>query len=94
MLVDTAVLRDHLHILLEKQQNARRLIERLDQLRGNLPPELLSECNALYRTAEEFLRYYREQEAILEEMSNRYDATSETVNDMLKEAANTAEYLF
>ena len=94
MLVDTAVLRDHLHIIQEKQQNARRLIDRLAQLRGTLPPELLNECSTLHRTAEEFLRYYREQEAILEEMSNRYDATSEKISNMLEEAANTTEYLF
>ena len=88
------MLRDHLHIINEKQQYARRLTERLDQLRSTLPPELLNECSSLYRTAEEFLRYYREQEAVLEEMGNRYDATSEKVSNMLEEAVSTAEYLF
>lgn len=92
-MVDTVALQNHLHIIQEKQRHARNLIDRLGQICGNIQPELQWDCQILFRSAEEFLRYYREQENMLLEMSHNYEATSYAVSDMLEEAGKIVEYL-
>ena len=93
-MIDTVALQDHLHIIQEKQRNARNLIEQLNQICGYIQPELQQDCCRILRNSEEFLRYFREQEAMLQEMSNRYEAASRTVSDMLEEAVHIAENIY
>ena len=92
--VDIDALRNHVDIIREKQRNARRLLDQLTQVRNRISPMLMNECEELRRFAEDLYRYYMEQETLLSEMSARYAATNETIDDAFETATQMVQYLF
>lgn len=92
--VDIDGLRNHIDIIREKQRNARRLFEQLSQVASRISPELYNECETLRHFAEDLYRYYMEQETLLSEMSARYAATNEIIDDEFETATQMAQYLF
>ena len=92
--VDIDGLRNHIDIIREKQRNARRLLDQLTQVANRISPMLSNECAALRRFAEDLYRYYLEQETLLTEMSNRYAATNDKIDDEFETATQMVQYLF
>ena len=93
-LVDTAKLRDHLILVREKQNYCRDMLDDLRQAMQMVSPTLQQECYSLFRHVEEFYHYYREQETVLIEMCNSYDATGYQVAELLESATKMAQYAF
>ncbi len=92
--VDIDALRNHVDIIREKQRNARRLLDQLTQVANRISPMLSNECETLRRFAEDLYRYYLEQETLLTEMSNRYAATNDKIDDEFETATQMVQYLF
>lgn len=92
--VDIDGLRNHIDIIREKQRNARRLLDGLTQVGNRITPMLSGECERLRRFAEDLYRYYMEQETLLTEMSNRYAATNDKIDEEFETATQMVQYLF
>lgn len=87
-------MRDHIEIIREKQRYARIMIDQLNQALSRIQPELYSQCASVLRYVEDLLRYFTEQESLLEEMSARYEATSYQIDSKLEDATEMIAYLF
>ena len=70
------------------------MLDDLRQAMQMVSPMLQQECYSLFRYVEELYRYYREQETVLIEMSNSYDATGHKVAELLETATEMVKYAF
>lgn len=92
-MVDTEALRRHSDVAREKQTYMQELLDILGQMRYQLDPALYGAVGSLINFGEDMLHYYRQQEQMLQEMSQNYDYVSQEVTDLLEDSIAQAQYL-